>query len=110
MARQYTRRDWILAGVILAVVLGLGIAFQGRLAPPTSDYSVCAEAIRGASENPTAAEIPYVKTLNGLTSWPRGSGLRLQNQFGAMIDTTASCITDGRGNVTGLSISGETIF
>lgn len=110
MARKYTLRHWIVAAAILAVGLGVGLAFQGRLAPPRSDYAECAAAIRGASKNPTSAKIPYAKTRGDLTAWAHGDGLRLQNQYGAMIDTTASCITDGRGTVTGLSINGETIF
>lgn len=110
MARKYTRRDWVVAAVILVAVLGAGLAFKGRLSPEPSAYAACAAEIRSASTNPSAAKIPYVKTRGELTAWAHGDGLRLQNQYGAMIDSSASCITDAEGRVIGLTINGDQIF
>ncbi|WP_123769348.1 hypothetical protein [Vulcaniibacterium tengchongense] len=75
----------------------------------------CQEAIRMAAKNPSSAEIPYVAPrcypAEELCSvrWDHGDGLRLQNGFGAMIDTTAICIVK-RGAVTGLDLDGKSIL
>ena len=74
---------------------------------------LCADAIRLSAKNPSSAKIPHPqqrgRNADGpgfVINWPHGNGLRLQNGFGAMVDTTASCtVTDGR--VTRLLLDGN---
>lgn len=97
----------IVSLALVTLVVGCG---GGEPSPQAVAQHACKQAILAAAKNPSAAKVPLGKNIGGYLSWPHGHGLRLQNDFGAMIDSTASCFTDGRGKVTGLSINGETIF
>lgn len=74
----------------------------------------CQFAIKAASLNSDAADVPPVKNWGKpgdyYFAWPRGSsGLRLQNGFGAMLDASAACFHDGT-KITGLTINGKDVI
>lgn len=75
----------------------------------------CQLAIKKASLNSEAARVPYrdVRTTDPefVISWPRGSGLLLQNEFGTMIESSASCAFDRRlQRITVLTINGKDVI
>jgi hypothetical protein len=85
--------------------------------PALSDIEAltfCQETIRSQSLNPSNAEIPYSKNSGSRGeysfSWPTASGLLLQNAFGAMISSSASCsVNKQTGRITLLTINGKKI-
>jgi len=72
-------------------------------------YYACTNAIRSRAKNPSSVTIPYAqpKTVGSSTTfeWRRGSGLTMQNGFGAKIDVGAICETSN-GYVTDLTFDG----
>lgn len=56
----------------------------------------CKAAIKEKATNPSAAVIPAPKNVGAgseftLVVWEKGDGLRLQNNFGALLDVAATC-------------------
>ena len=77
---------------------------------------LCQEAIRRAAKNPSGAKIPpgSSRGVNAdgpgyVVNWSHGAGLRLQNGFGALIDTTASCVAVNN-RVISLVLDGEKVL
>lgn len=93
--------------IVLLLLSGCGGATPSAAAVA---QHACKQAILAVAKNPSAAKVPLGAGSDGYLSWPHGHGLRLQNDMGALIDSTASCFTDESGKVTGLSINGETIM
>ena len=104
------------AGMIVALVT---ISLTGcSISPQDKVLIACQEAVKVAAKNPSSAEIPYAKVIriagegvkgDYVVNWRRGDGLRLQNGFGAMVDSTAQCFTSN-GSIKELSINGEVVL
>ncbi|MFD1709820.1 hypothetical protein FVQ98_14200 [Ottowia sp. GY511] len=76
----------------------------------------CQTAIRRASRNAQRAVVPSVPQSFPLDAdqygfeWKSGSGLQLQNGFGAMLDTYATCVVSKRDlEIDWLEIGSETV-
>ena len=98
---------WAVLGVIAMTGCGKG-------SPEAVAITQCQEAIRQVAKNPTSAEVPYTKaTKEGSDTyrmiWRHGDGLRLQNGFGAMIDTTAICVVRA-GKIHALDVGDQQII
>lgn len=75
----------------------------------------CEAAIKAASKNPSSAVIPQPRVGESQTHhqfhWPHGHGLRLQNDFGALIDTTAVCNVDRKtARISSFEMDGEKLL
>lgn len=106
---------WMLAAVCVVVAIVVYMAPPARPNHTVNARMNCEMAIKASAKNPSAAKIPHVRNQGAggefYFAWPHGSGLRLQNGFGAMIDTSAACTVSANGRtVTSLSINGETII
>jgi len=116
MARKYSMALWAACVVAVAAVLAVAYLYRGTLPSGSGGpaFVNCSNSIRSAVSNPSAAVIPYIPNRgtrgDGYYAWTHGSGLRLQNEFGALIDSTASCTTDINGTITSLSVNGESIL
>lgn len=103
---------------LVALTAAVAVSACGGAGEPdrTADaLTACQTAIKRAATNPSAAEIPFTKNHGTAGeyyfAWPHGSGLRLQNDLGALVDASASCTVAADGTtVTSLSISGDTII
>lgn len=76
-------------------------------------FGTCVTALKAFSKNPTTAAVPHVTPIhrNGelyVFDWGHLSGLTFQNNFGAMLNTTASCAVN-RETVISLIIDGEPV-
>lgn len=94
--------------LLFCLALGLGGCAQS---PEQKAQALCRTALLNAVKNPSSAIVPpgnvvpanYLPAGDGYSvNWGRGKGLRLQNDFGAMIDSEAVCVV-ANGEVTGLS-------
>jgi hypothetical protein len=61
------------------------------------NFGTCAAVLKALAKNPSSARIPRARAIDigdghVQYDWRHGDGLALQNGFGAMIDTTASCV------------------
>lgn len=103
---------WIfLAAVVAAAVAQVGC---GKGSPEAAAITQCQEAIRQVAKNPSGADVPYTKAAKeGADTyrmvWRHGDGLRLQNGFGAMIDTTAICVVRS-GKIYALDVGDQQIL
>lgn len=98
---------------LLAIALALSCGC-GKSSPEAVAITQCQEAIRQVAKNPSAADVPYAKAVpdggGGYRMvWRHGDGLRLQNGFGAMIDTTAVCVIRA-GKVYALDVGDKQII
>lgn len=96
------------------IVVSLAQAGCGKGSPEAVAITMCQEAIRQVAKNPTSAEVPYTKAEKEggdryRMIWRHGDGLRLQNGFGAMIDTTAICVVRG-GKIHALDVGDSQII
>lgn len=75
--------------------------------------AACIRAIKSSANNPSSAVIPYAANTSTagpfFFHWARGDGLRLQNGFGAMLDTEVMCAVDG-AKVVALVIDGKRLI
>ena len=114
---------------VIALLFGLGLVglmiyFQlneGRGSPATAAgvdagdaEAICIGAVQSVSNNADRAEFPYSPAFdNGETwrvLWIGANKAKLQNGFGAMIDTPIQCAVDKKsGKITQLLIAGETL-
>lgn len=101
-----------------ALIFGLLILTGCKQSPEQVAQVVCQEALKQAAKNPSSAEIPpgIVEPLSFVTdgtgysvTWGHGKGLRFQNGFGAMLDSTAMCIVRD-GKVTRLGIDEKMVI
>jgi uncharacterized membrane protein len=87
---------------VIAGVIGLGVfGTSDREQQGQDELLACQKRITQLAANPSGAEVPYTKprAVRGgfVFEWAHGDGLRLQNGFGAMVDTPGSCAhVDGR--------------
>lgn len=77
--------------------------------------ATCIAAVQSVSNNADRAEFPYSPAFdNGETwrvLWIGARKAKLQNGFGAMIDTPIQCAVDKKsGKITQLLIAGETLL
>jgi|SRR5690606_9512414 len=108
------------AGLVLTVAMIaalIGIKSCMGSGPYAADaLSMCRQAIKAASANPSAAKIPSANNIGPeggefRFSWPHGSGLQLQNGYGAMIDTGATCSVSADGKrITFLFLNDEVLI
>lgn len=77
----------------------------------------CQIAIRRASLNGARADVPTVRNVYPATEgqyafdWKGGSGLQLQNGFGAMVDTYATCLVSKKDlEIDRLLIGSDTVI
>lgn len=80
------------------------------------DFGTCKAVVLNLAKNPSSAKIPRIKPINEgpgrvQYSWGRGSGLTMQNGYGAMIDTRVGCVLKDGGlhilSVDGKGITGQ---
>lgn len=76
-------------------------------------FDVCSKAVRSLAKNPSASQVPEgVVSTDGqgafIVDWRMGSGLALQNAFGAMLDTTSTCLVEN-GLVSFLALDEKTV-
>jgi len=105
---------WLSVSVLVATTL------SGCQQPDTAldqdvdlAFRVCAEALKLTAKNPSTAKVPRVNpTARSQTKhrydWNHGDGLAFTNGFGAAVDQTASCMTEG-GHISLLSINGKVL-
>lgn len=110
----------LLAVLVVAVLLTKCVANFGGQDDPRREARQqalwqCQEAVRSAAKNPSGAKIPYAGVSEGgglfHVDWRHGDGLRLQNGFGAMIDTTVACkVNMATMRVTYLMMDGKKLI
>lgn len=110
---------WIVGLLVffLAVIFALSASEQSKHPGMTEAYDRCEQAVRLTAKNPTTAKIPNVRIDGRYRSygydfeWPIGTGLQMQNGFGAMIDTQATCgYNTATKSVVYLVIDDKTVF
>lgn len=73
----------------------------------------CVSAIQAASTIPAATTVPLVKDFGSgeehYFAWPEGSGLSVAQRHRTRDTDSGSCITDGSGVVTALTINGAEV-
>ncbi len=73
----------------------------------------CTSAIKGASDNPAATNVPHAKDWGTggehYFAWPIGSGLVVAKRDRTRDSDSASCITDAVGVVSSVTINGVDI-
>lgn len=111
---------WVIL-LVLLLFLVRGCFLWSERQPSGSSPSLasaltsCQYAIRSASLDKASAEVPYVRGVvikgEASFSWPRGSGLRLKNGFGALLDASAACEVDLATNrIKFVSVNGKRVL
>lgn len=76
----------------------LGVLLAGCSSADRQAIDECERLIRKVAKNPSSVEIPAPSkiekvTLGYVIQWEHGSGLRLMNNMGVLLDKTALCLT-----------------
>ncbi|WP_411832306.1 hypothetical protein [Pseudoxanthomonas mexicana] len=98
----------VMSSIAIAILTACGSS------PEAVAITQCQEAIRLAAKNPSSTEVPYTRAQKEGDSsyrmiWKHGDGLRMQNGFGAMIDTTAICVVR-EGKIYALDVGDKQII
>ncbi|WP_295516211.1 hypothetical protein [uncultured Stenotrophomonas sp.] len=76
-------------------------------------FQNCVSAIQAASTIPAATNVPPAKDFGSgeehYFAWPEGSGLSVAQRNRTRDSDSGSCITDGAGVVTALTINGAEV-
>lgn len=119
--------DAFITGLIkLAVVIVLTVAavyacsqMDDDVVRPTDGkldaLTLCQAVIARTAKNPSSAHVPYASDVGSAGQhrfvWRAGDGLTMMNAFGANLDTTADCTTDGTGKkLLHLTVDDNTLF
>ncbi len=102
--------------IILVAIVLAAAGCDGSAAPGDAGaLAKCQLTIKGFATDSQSAVVPYTKNQGTggefYFAWPKGSGLRLKNGFGATTDASAACIVAPDGStITHLSIDGTSVI